>query len=270
MNQLRPLGQLDRQLPLSAPNSVRPPNLVVPPRLEEVHETWRRFRTRNGVCTLCSRTFREVLVAQRHDLFESAFLPTELPELLDLNRLSADPPSINAFGLGNFDLVYGPVQPGRVHAHRGARRKARRRGVPPAVRPALFFKRVRIQRFGGGERTRTADFYVANVALYQLSYTPAREHSKVIARCDKPLTRTFPCRASRRHSSGSRVPGTFSHNVGGPLASQFLAAVHRSAGKPLASNYSCRGSSVVSTTIPTRQGSTGTSCEIRDLDRPLH
>ena len=24
----------------------------------------------------------------------------------------------------------------------------------------------------GGERTRTADFYVANVALYQLSYTP--------------------------------------------------------------------------------------------------
>ena len=25
----------------------------------------------------------------------------------------------------------------------------------------------------GGERTRTADFYVANVALYQLSYTPA-------------------------------------------------------------------------------------------------
>src|SRR5438477_7927639 len=28
---------------------------------------------------------------------------------------------------------------------------------------------------GGGERTRTADFYVANVALYQLSYTPGRE-----------------------------------------------------------------------------------------------
>ena len=26
--------------------------------------------------------------------------------------------------------------------------------------------------FGGGERTRTADFHVANVALYQLSYTP--------------------------------------------------------------------------------------------------
>src|SRR6202011_1123005 len=28
------------------------------------------------------------------------------------------------------------------------------------------------QYVGGGERTRTADFYVANVALYQLSYTP--------------------------------------------------------------------------------------------------
>jgi hypothetical protein len=28
------------------------------------------------------------------------------------------------------------------------------------------------QQRSGGERTRTADFYVANVALYQLSYTP--------------------------------------------------------------------------------------------------
>ncbi len=28
---------------------------------------------------------------------------------------------------------------------------------------------------GGGERTRTADFHVANVALYQLSYTPGRD-----------------------------------------------------------------------------------------------
>jgi hypothetical protein len=27
-------------------------------------------------------------------------------------------------------------------------------------------------RISGGERTRTADFYVANVALYRLSYTP--------------------------------------------------------------------------------------------------
>ena len=25
---------------------------------------------------------------------------------------------------------------------------------------------------GGGERIRTVDFYIANVALYQLSYTP--------------------------------------------------------------------------------------------------
>ena len=28
---------------------------------------------------------------------------------------------------------------------------------------------------GGGERIRTADFYVANVALCQLSYTPGRD-----------------------------------------------------------------------------------------------
>ena len=31
---------------------------------------------------------------------------------------------------------------------------------------------------GGGERIRTADFYVANVALYQLSYTPEGSHSR--------------------------------------------------------------------------------------------
>ena len=33
----------------------------------------------------------------------------------------------------------------------------------------------------GGERTRTADFYVANVALYQLSYTPEGAVSVAIA-----------------------------------------------------------------------------------------
>ena len=32
--------------------------------------------------------------------------------------------------------------------------------------------RLTRENAGGGERTRTADFYVANVALYQLSYTP--------------------------------------------------------------------------------------------------
>ena len=30
------------------------------------------------------------------------------------------------------------------------------------------------EQLGGGDRTRTGDFYVANVALYQLSYTPVR------------------------------------------------------------------------------------------------
>jgi hypothetical protein len=39
----------------------------------------------------------------------------------------------------------------------------------PWERPA---QRVTCGFESGGERTRTADFYVANVALYQLSYTP--------------------------------------------------------------------------------------------------
>src|SRR5215212_529285 len=38
---------------------------------------------------------------------------------------------------------------------------------------------------GGGERTRTADFYVANVALYQLSYTPEGTPSLGLARCTR-------------------------------------------------------------------------------------
>ena len=49
----------------------------------------------------------------------------------------------------------------------------------PAAEIAEFTPLSRIETLlnvrrtcGGGERTRTADFYVANVALYQLSYTP--------------------------------------------------------------------------------------------------
>ena len=37
---------------------------------------------------------------------------------------------------------------------------------------SLQFLRPLTWTCGGGERTRTADFHVANVALYQLSYTP--------------------------------------------------------------------------------------------------
>ena len=43
---------------------------------------------------------------------------------------------------------------------------------------------------GGGERTRTADFYIANVALYQLSYTPWMTHEN-----------------SRRHRGRFPLPG---------------------------------------------------------------
>ena len=38
---------------------------------------------------------------------------------------------------------------------------------------------------GGGEGTRTLGLYIANVALYQLSYTPGR--ARQISRCTSPL-----------------------------------------------------------------------------------
>jgi hypothetical protein len=44
----------------------------------------------------------------------------------------------------------------------------------PAISSRLQ-QRIRTTLSRGGERTRTADFYVANVALYQLSYTPVAE-----------------------------------------------------------------------------------------------
>ena len=46
----------------------------------------------------------------------------------------------------------------------------RRSPRPPIV--ADVYKRCHLDNVSGGERIRTADFYVANVALYQLSYTP--------------------------------------------------------------------------------------------------
>ncbi len=44
-----------------------------------------------------------------------------------------------------------------------------RRRKNPGHKTVTGFRR---STSGGGERTRTADFHVANVALYQLSYTP--------------------------------------------------------------------------------------------------
>ena len=94
-----------------------------------------------------------------------------------------------------------PIQPSRLQPHRRARRQDRRRGVPPALRPALFFERVRIRRFGGGERTRTADFHVANVssadcgglgrtimAGQRVIHTPANECERRRPRDDRGMT----------------------------------------------------------------------------------
>ncbi len=38
--------------------------------------------------------------------------------------------------------------------------------------PTLFLQKEEIERFGGGERIRTADLPRARRTLYQLSYTP--------------------------------------------------------------------------------------------------
>jgi hypothetical protein len=44
----------------------------------------------------------------------------------------------------------------------------------------------------GGERTRTADFYVANVALYQLSYTPEESGQRTKGRGHQNRRKTSP------------------------------------------------------------------------------
>src|SRR5580658_7982073 len=58
----------------------------------------------------------------------------------------------------------------------------------------------------GGERTRTADFYVANVALYQLSYTPEGV-SRIAPGTDLVfyLFRPRPIRVSSRLPSAART-----------------------------------------------------------------
>jgi hypothetical protein len=49
----------------------------------------------------------------------------------------------------------------------------------------------------GGERTRTADFYVANVALYQLSYTPGCP-LRIAPGADLPFLLLIPALPSTR------------------------------------------------------------------------
>jgi hypothetical protein len=72
----------------------------------------------------------------------------------------------------------------------------------------------------GGERTRTADFYVANVALYQLSYTPVTDIRLALSGClpfwpirwlrlgipfDQPMVRDLVPHRSSPKSLGFRV-----------------------------------------------------------------
>ena len=79
-------------------------------------------------------------------------------------------PGNSAPTLGNASASAACTTNGRLPS----RRSWSFRGLqqPALLRPAIcavYSQGIRC----GGERTRTADFYVANVALYQLSYTPA-------------------------------------------------------------------------------------------------
>src|ERR1039458_4597312 len=65
---------------------------------------------------------------------------------------------------------------------------------------------------GGGERTRTADFHVANVALYQLSYTP-------VAIAPGQGTRSAPRHGGRPRRSGFHD----SASAGGQAVGRFVS-----------------------------------------------
>src|SRR3954454_23079926 len=76
--------------------------------------------------------------------------------------------------VGVTSRAYAPTE---APARRGIDSTCARLGERPFVvtvegRPSTFGDRRWPPCPSGGERTRTADFYVANVALYQLSYTP--------------------------------------------------------------------------------------------------
>ena len=79
----------------------------------------------------------------------------------------------------------------------------------------------------GGERTRTADFYVANVALYQLSYTPVGAHRIAPGR-DLRFSWTvapyWAARSSNILTGRSHVPGVIGQNEPTRLSDSFTDA----------------------------------------------
>lgn len=69
-------------------------------------------------------------------------------------------------------------------------------------------------RWSGGERTRTADFYVANVALCQLSYTPGgTTRLSGVLRRPMPLAREMAAHATTAAGSLAARPGTTAAGV---------------------------------------------------------
>jgi hypothetical protein len=93
------------------------------------------------------------------------------------------------------------------------------RGMKPD--PALWIKfpasRLPGKISSGGERTRTADFHVANVALYQLSYTP-------VAIAPGQGTRSAPRHEGRPRRSGFHD----SASAGGPTSAPGTSAMTNS------------------------------------------
>ncbi len=78
---------------------------------------------------------------------------------------------LTKIGAGLFEPVTGSTTWGKVPGEDGEQPDGGRRSISDA-RHDPYMSWFEREGFGGGERTRTADFYVANVALYRLSYTP--------------------------------------------------------------------------------------------------
>lgn len=86
--------------------------------------------------------------------------------------------------------------------------------------------------YGGGERTRTADFHVANVALFQLSYTPGEEARLVQGGWSGAQVGLDGGLQSRLEDGGGDVaPGAFQHgpegvDVAAETAGEGVGIVH--------------------------------------------
>ncbi len=88
-----------------------------------------------------------------------------------------------------------------------------RHSVGPALATSSAENAPTREDRSGGERTRTADFHVANVALYQLSYTPETEaSSRFTDRTGREYSSLFNPRPQTQQMSGSTRLGVWLHD----------------------------------------------------------